>query len=100
MQNTMTKKDFELIAKILHVIQTMYQDNQDEKIVIDKTCQEFAGHLFALYPRFNKEKFLKACGVEVNKYYTCKRCGKEAIKGSREQERDFIFSDICIACNK
>src|SRR3990167_5885741 len=29
----------------------------------------------------------------------CKRCGKKAIKGTREATRDFVFSDICISCN-
>lgn len=31
--------------------------------------------------------------------YTCSKCNRVAIKGSREQTRDFVFSDICVGCN-
>lgn len=34
------------------------------------------------------------------KNYKCRVCGLEAVAGSRECTRDFVFSDICIACNK
>ena len=61
----MTKKDFELIAKILHLALTVYTDNTDENKAIIWTCKEFANHMSNLYPRFNKEKFLQSCGVGV-----------------------------------
>jgi len=32
--------------------------------------------------------------------YVCSRCGKEAVKGTREQTRDFVYADICIKCQK
>ena len=32
--------------------------------------------------------------------YICKRCGLEQIQGTREQTRDFVYTDICVGCMK
>lgn len=42
----------------------------------------------------------KTKGKSQKGEYVCKKCGKSAKKGTREQQRDFVFSDICIGCNK
>ena len=36
----------------------------------------------------------------MEKEYNCKKCGLSYSKGTREQTRDFVLSDICIKCNK
>lgn len=33
-------------------------------------------------------------------YLACGYCGKEAIRGTREAQKDFIYSDVCIGCMK
>lgn len=30
----------------------------------------------------------------------CRSCGKTHPSGSREAQRDFVFHDICVGCNK
>ena len=57
---TMTKKDFELIAETVKTI-TAEDYPQDRK---DK-AQLFASVLAKTNERFNRETFLKACGVEL-----------------------------------
>ena len=91
----MTKKDYELIAKCI-------KDSRDLPVEIrlcgdnplytsheDLLANLFASNLINTSPRFDKEKFLKACGVENthihdylasdvigNKYqYNCQTCG-------------------------
>ena len=54
----MTKKDFELIASSLKA--TKNRQN------ITAMCNTLAKK----YPRFNRDMFLKACGVEVE----CRKC--------------------------
>ena len=53
----MTKKDFQLIAEVFK-----YKGVTLSKFV---SCYAVAEALAQSNPRFNKDKFLKACGVEV-----------------------------------
>ena len=53
----MTKKDYELIADVLAVA---YWHSNDQK---NHIAHDLADALQAENPRFNREIFLKACGV-------------------------------------
>lgn len=57
----MTKKDYELIASAI-AFSKLYNYS------ITKTSYELASRLASKNPRFNKEKFLQACGVEVKQH--------------------------------
>jgi hypothetical protein len=86
--NYMTKKDFELIASWIY---KEYHNRQDsgESNLLEKLANDIANNLETKYPRFNKEKFLQACGVKVEcdlcgwtpdaagDYKGCIRCGKK-----------------------
>lgn len=54
----MTKKDYELIASVLRAAITDY----DHLVVID-LARDFANALQADNPRFERDTFLRACGV-------------------------------------
>lgn len=54
----MTKKDYELIAKLL---KNANEDNYDG--ALDALIKWFADDLGAQNPRFNRVTFLTACGV-------------------------------------
>lgn len=60
----MTKKDFELIASVIKPLEIDFKG-------FIASC--FADALASKNPRFNKDKFLKACGVEVDDN-KCKYC--------------------------
>lgn len=75
----MTKKDYELIASVLKQAILFCDDtsNQDDDILLLETLSKrFADTLASKNPRFNREKFLKACGVEVEneRIKTCVNC--------------------------
>jgi hypothetical protein len=53
----MTKKDFELIAAVLRA-------NSTETVVRERVALDFADELAATNPRFDRARFLRACGVE------------------------------------
>jgi hypothetical protein len=57
----MKKKDFELIASVLKYRIITLDDNTIAKVLV----KDFANNLSDLYPRFDKQKFLQACGVEM-----------------------------------
>ena len=52
----MTKKDFILIAKVL-------KEARDKNIPAGEIAVLFVGVLGATCPRFDRERFLTACGV-------------------------------------
>ena len=60
----MTKKDFELIAEAIAGMQDKY-DGQDWSIngAMYPFARQLADALEKSNPRFDSEKFLKACGV-------------------------------------
>lgn len=60
----MTKKDYELIASVLKHKQVFYILKMGS-YYYDQLCKDFADTLASKNPRFDKDKFLKACGVEV-----------------------------------
>ena len=51
----MTKKHFELIARVL-------SENTDHAALVCRFAQELAKE----NPRFNEKKFIEACGLKVN----------------------------------
>jgi hypothetical protein len=57
----MTRKDFQLIAMILR----LSRDGQNDTATISEIAHSFANNLGATNPRFNRETFLTACGVEL-----------------------------------
>jgi hypothetical protein len=63
----MTRKDFELIAKVLCADSTWLLGPMGlpvSHINLATIAHAFANALGAAHPRFNREKFLRACGVE------------------------------------
>jgi hypothetical protein len=55
----MTRKDYELIAKVLR--------NSDEiidEMALEAIAENFANELESTNPRFNPARFLSACGVK------------------------------------
>ena len=64
----MTKKDYELIARIIKEAGLAQND-------LERIANDFAYTLASKNPRFNRDMFLKACGVEVeNRDKTCVNC--------------------------
>ena len=59
----MTRKDFELIAKVLRAARNGDIDRRAEWVT-DAIAEDMADGLATTNPRFNREKFLRACGVE------------------------------------
>ena len=74
----MTKKDFELIASVIRFeLVDFLKENPflatEERIsFLNTLVTDFSETLASKNPRFNKDKFLLACGVEVLK--VCKKC--------------------------
>jgi hypothetical protein len=54
----MTRKDYNLIAKI---IESAYYLNENQKMVV---ARDFADDLGLDNPRFDRDRFLVACGVK------------------------------------
>lgn len=75
----MTKKDFELIAGVI-------KKNYNLTFINYNLLNDITEKLAEKNPRFNKEKFLSACGVEVDKSYC--ECGNE-------KEEDMIYCKEC-----
>jgi hypothetical protein len=55
----MTRKDFELIAMTLKASRIASYD----KVTLDALARELAERLKATNPQFNRDKFIRACGV-------------------------------------
>ncbi len=79
----MSKKDYILIAKCF----SDYLDNGDNDMVDgiiggERLARSICERLQAENPKFNREKFLKACGIESecqhdwDNYGKCCSCGK------------------------
>lgn len=58
----MTKKDHEKIAGILYFLKL--REDSGETGQARETCHDMANMLANDNPHFNKELFLKACGIE------------------------------------
>lgn len=60
----MTRKDFDLIAKVLDSSAQSHAVNPfTGKCMFVELVQDFANALEGTNPRFNRELFLKACGA-------------------------------------
>jgi len=73
----MTKKDYELIASELKSQHELLGYNSgtiagSDTSVYEMSCRLWAQTLQAQNPRFNKEKFLQACGIKVAVYVNSK----------------------------
>lgn len=62
----MTRKDFELIADTVRTVYMRELSHGSYSLAMGAlmVAREFAETLAATNPRFNRERFLKACGVE------------------------------------
>lgn len=63
---TMQRRHFELIAESLRSAKPMPHDTDQSARLSQwvSTCNRFARDLNATNPQFNRERFLRACGVE------------------------------------
>lgn len=59
----MTKKDYELIASTLAELMADFNNSGDDSVSLSLVCGELSDALAKENPRFNREIFLKACGV-------------------------------------
>lgn len=66
----MTKKDFELIA---NAINELFLGHKNWSRSLEQVANKLAEKLAETNPRFNREKFLIACGVEIEKCFACGR---------------------------
>lgn len=60
----MTRKDFELIAGALLAAKNLGDDNEGA-VPFGEICQILADSLATTNPRFDRVRFLRACGLEV-----------------------------------
>lgn len=75
----MTKKDYELIAGA--VVRTMHVASWDKNQVrkqakfeaLKLIAHDLSGSLYVDNPKFDREKFLKSCGIQTEQY--CVNCG-------------------------
>lgn len=55
----MSRKHYQMIAQVLNTARCDWADGQ----TIDTLAEDFADELVATNERFDRERFLKACGV-------------------------------------
>ena len=58
----MSRKDFELIARTIHAMPSHAPSLRTAR---ESCARAFADALASTNPRFNRERFLRACGVEA-----------------------------------
>ncbi len=65
----MTKKDYELIASVYAAEMQFYEeygeDELEPKAIIASNAHQMANALAEQNPKFDRKRFLKACGVET-----------------------------------
>ena len=59
----MTRKDYELIAETINRLRVDFDNGGDDTISLSLVADELADALEGTNPRFNREMFLTACGV-------------------------------------
>jgi len=59
----MTRKDYELIAGTLKALHDDFSNCGSDEVSLSLVAQELASALAGTNPLFNREKFLKACGI-------------------------------------
>jgi hypothetical protein len=70
----MTKKHYEAIAEVL---QKLHSDWSHDNTIIPTVAGHLAGYFEQDNPRFDRDRFLKACGVELQKCEDGKHHHKE-----------------------
>ena len=60
----MTRKDYVMIAKTLKNEQHQFAENEDGYILLNILAHQFANQLEQENPRFDRARFLVACGVK------------------------------------
>lgn len=62
----MTRKHFEIIARVLHSVKPNFHDaqTQGESSMWDSIVREFCNVLQTINPRFDADKFIAACGIK------------------------------------
>ena len=60
----MTRKDYIMIAEILRFNRRDFTQGDDGLMLLDILANQFANELQADNPRFDRAKFLDACGVK------------------------------------
>ena len=58
----MTRKDYELIAETIRVAKISWKGNNNG--LVDDISRDLADALATTNPRFNRDRFLTACGVK------------------------------------
>ncbi len=61
----MTRKDYELIAERISSSREADARNGREEELLDSVSRRLADALASENPRFDRERFLRACGVEA-----------------------------------
>lgn len=61
--NTMTRKDYKLVAGALHVIRQELHTHNNSAYTLERIAKVLAVQLQADNPRFDRARFLAACGV-------------------------------------
>lgn len=59
----MTRKDYELIAKTIHATRFGHDHDEDATRGIDAVAEALTTQLKRDNPNFDRERFLRACGV-------------------------------------
>ena len=85
---SMTKKHYEAIASIL-AIDTGY--TREVAIIAERLADYFASD----NPRFDRVRFLTACGIE-QEYHECNVCGH--YNAIRRDRNDRIVGEWCAKC--
>lgn len=62
----MTKKDYELIAGVImsHLPESIDAATGVERAKMTEFAEDLSGELHKSNPKFNKDKFLTACGIK------------------------------------
>ena len=58
----MSQRDYQAIANIIR--EALERDHDYERFVIVKIATELAAFIKETYPRFNRDKFYRACGLD------------------------------------
>ena len=61
----MTRKDYELIASVLRANGEKDWRGENARETWEEICEELADSLAIDNPRFDRERFLAACGIEA-----------------------------------
>jgi len=61
----MTRKDYELIAAAIREEVNLWRDGSESQHMVGKTAKAISTALAKDNPRFDRDRFLRACGIEV-----------------------------------